>query len=135
LPYKPITLEDPGLTEQEMELFAKGARHLFGSPETDDEDTAEEDTPLVTVRIPANLRRLTGQRDEVQINAGTVGAALSTLNGLYPGFIERIFDERGSLRRFVLVVLNDETIANDEVLSTPTKTGDEISIIPALAGG
>jgi hypothetical protein len=54
---------------------------------------------------------------------------------LYRRFDERIFDERGPLRRFVLVVLNDETIAIDEVLSAPTKTGDGISIIPALAGG
>jgi molybdopterin synthase sulfur carrier subunit len=71
----------------------------------------------------------------VQVDAATVGAAITQLQALFPGIKERLLDEAGEVRRFVNVYVNEEDIRFLQNQQTPLKDGDEISIIPAIAGG
>jgi len=87
------------------------------------------------VRIPTPLRRLTNNEEIVEVNASTVGGAIAELQSRYPGIRERLLDESGAVRRFVNVYLNEEDIRFLQNQETPIKDGDEISIIPAIAGG
>ncbi len=87
------------------------------------------------VRIPTPLRKLTNDEDVVQVTATTVGAAIAELQGRYPGIKERLVDEKGEVRRFVNVYVNEEDIRFLQNQQTPLKDGDEVSIIPAIAGG
>ena len=89
----------------------------------------------VNVRIPTPLRKLTKDKDTVQAAGATVQDIIDSLEKQYPGLKERLCDERGELRRFVNVYLNDEDIRFAQGRSTPVKDGDEISVIPAIAGG
>jgi molybdopterin synthase sulfur carrier subunit len=89
----------------------------------------------VTVRIPTPLRKLTHDEEIVQVNAATVGAAIAELQGRFPGIQERLTDDAGSVRRFVNVYVNEEDIRFLQNQDTALKDGDEISIIPAIAGG
>ncbi|HXI84250.1 MAG TPA: ubiquitin-like small modifier protein 1 [Verrucomicrobiae bacterium] len=89
----------------------------------------------VNVRIPTPLRKLTKDKDIVQAAGSTIQDIIDSLEKEYPGLKERICDERGELRRFVNVYLNDEDIRFAQGKSTPVKDGDEISVIPAIAGG
>ena len=89
----------------------------------------------VKVRIPTPLRKLTKDKDTVQAAGGTIQDIIDSLEQQYPGLKERLCDERGELRRFVNVYLNDEDIRFAQGKSTPVKDGDEISVIPAIAGG
>ena len=89
----------------------------------------------VNVRIPTPLRKLTKDKDTVQAAGGTIQDIIENLETQYPGLKERLCDERGELRRFVNVYLNDEDIRFAQGKSTPVKDGDEISVIPAIAGG
>lgn len=87
------------------------------------------------IRIPTPLRKLTGEREIVQADGSTVGELLLSLDTTFPGLKDRICDEAGNVRRFVNVYLNDEDIRFLEEKATPVKDGDEISIVPAIAGG
>jgi molybdopterin synthase sulfur carrier subunit len=87
------------------------------------------------VRIPTPLRKLTNNDDVVEVNAATVGDAIAELQSRYPGIKERLLDDAGEVRRFVNVYVNEEDIRFLENQKTPLKDGDEISIIPAIAGG
>ena len=87
------------------------------------------------VRIPTPLRKLTNDEDVVQVTATTVGAAIAELQVRYPGIKERLVDEKGEVRRFVNVYVNEEDIRFLQNQQTPLKDGDEVSIIPAIAGG
>jgi sulfur-carrier protein len=78
---------------------------------------------------------LTNNAELVEINATTIGGAIQELQALFPGIAERLVDEKGEIRRFVNVYVNEEDIRFLENQSTPLKDGDEISIIPAIAGG
>ncbi|HUY86152.1 MAG TPA: ubiquitin-like small modifier protein 1 [Acidimicrobiales bacterium] len=89
----------------------------------------------LTVRIPTQLRPLTGNSSEVTVEASTVGEALKALEAAHPGIGERIFDESGKLRRFVNVFLSDEDVRFLDGLTTATLDGQTISIVPAVAGG
>ena len=89
----------------------------------------------VNVRIPTPLRKLTKDKDIVQAAGSTIQDVIDNLEKEYPGLKERICDEKGELRRFVNVYLNDEDIRFAQGKSTPVKDGDEISVIPAIAGG
>jgi sulfur-carrier protein len=89
----------------------------------------------VKVRVPAQLRALTGGRGEVQVEGATVGEVLKALDAGHPGFAERLFDEEGRLRRFVNVFLADEDVRFLDGLSTPVAPGQTVSIVPAVAGG
>jgi molybdopterin synthase sulfur carrier subunit len=89
----------------------------------------------VTVRIPTQLRNLSGNAAEVQVEAGTVAEALKALDAAHPGFAERLFDESGELRRFVNVFLADEDIRFLQGVDTTVTEGQVVSIVPAVAGG
>lgn len=87
------------------------------------------------IRIPTPLRKLTGEREVVQADGATVGELLLSLDTSFPGLKDRICDDAGNVRRFVNVYLNDEDIRFLAENATPVKDGDEISIVPAIAGG
>jgi sulfur-carrier protein len=87
------------------------------------------------VRIPTPLRKLTNNEELVEVNAATIGAAIEELQARFPGIAERLVDEKGEVRRFVNVYVNEEDIRFLQNRTTPLKDGDEISIIPAIAGG
>jgi molybdopterin synthase sulfur carrier subunit len=89
----------------------------------------------VTVRIPTPLRKLTGGADEVSIEGATVGAMIDNLEAAHAGMKERLCDEKGEIRRFVNVYLNDEDVRFLNGRDTELKDGDEVSIVPAIAGG
>ena len=89
----------------------------------------------VTVRIPTPLRKLTNGEEEIELEADTIGAAIAALQAKYPGIEERLIDESGEVRRFVNVYVNEEDIRFLEGKDTQLKDGDDISIIPAIAGG
>ncbi len=89
----------------------------------------------INVRIPTPLRKLTHDEEIVQVTATTVGGAIAELQTRYPGIKERLTDDAGSVRRFVNVYVNEEDIRFLQNQETPLKEGDEISIIPAIAGG
>ena len=89
----------------------------------------------VNVRIPTPLRKLTQDKDAVQATGVTIQEIVDNLEKQYPGLKERLCDERGELRRFVNIHLNDEDIRFAQGRQTAVKDGDEISIIPAIAGG
>ena len=90
---------------------------------------------MATVRIPTPLRKLTNGLEEVAAQGGTIGEIITDLEKHYPGLKERICDDKGQLRRFVNVFANDEDIRFLQNLDTPVKEKDEISIVPAIAGG
>lgn len=90
---------------------------------------------MATVRIPTPLRKLTSGKEEVSATGGTIGELITSLETQYPGIKERICDETGKVRRFVNIFANDEDIRFLKNLETPVKDSDEISIVPAIAGG
>jgi molybdopterin synthase sulfur carrier subunit len=87
------------------------------------------------VRIPSPLRKLTNNEEVVEVTSATIGDAITELQSRYPGIKERLVDEKGEVRRFVNVYVNEEDIRFLQNQNTPLKEGDEISIIPAIAGG
>ena len=87
------------------------------------------------IRIPTPLRKLTNNQELIEVNAGTIGEAIIELQSRFPGIQERLVDEKGEVRRFVNVYVNEEDIRFLQNQKTPLKEGDEISIIPAIAGG
>ena len=89
----------------------------------------------VKVRIPTPLQKLTGQKGEVAVQARNVKELIEVLEKEFPGMKDRICDEKGKIRRFVNVYLNEEDIRFLKQEETSLKDGDEISIVPAIAGG
>lgn len=89
----------------------------------------------VTVRIPTPLRRMTNGQDKLEMDASTLSVMIDSLEASYPGFKERLIDENGDLRYFVNIYLNGEDVRFLQGLETSTTSGDEISIVPAVAGG
>ena len=89
----------------------------------------------ITVRIPTPLRRLTGGADVVDSEGSNKSGVVENLESNYAGFKERLIDENGEMRYFVNLYLNGEDVRFLEGLDTLTKDGDEISIVPAVAGG
>ncbi len=90
---------------------------------------------MTTVRIPTQLRTLTGGVGEVAVEGANVGEVLQGLDAAHPGFGERLFDEQGSLRRFVNVFVDEEDVRFLDGLATPVGAGQTLSIVPAVAGG
>lgn len=89
----------------------------------------------IPVRIPTPLRGLTGNKDQVTGRGNTVGELLKDLQAQFPGIGERLFDQTGALRRFVAVYVNGEDIRFLQDQQTPVGPEDEVSIVPAVAGG
>jgi len=89
----------------------------------------------VTVRIPTPLRKITNDQDVVAASAGDLAAVIADLDSNYPGLKDRVVDDQGEIRRFVNVFVNGEDVRFLEGLGTTVAEGDEISIVPAVAGG
>lgn len=89
----------------------------------------------IVVRIPTPLQKLTGDKAEVTAEAGNVQDLLADLDRQFPGLKDRLCDPSGKLRRFVNLYVNEEDIRFLKQESTALKDGDEVSIIPAIAGG
>ncbi len=89
----------------------------------------------VLIRIPTPLRRMTNGQAQVELESATLGEMVDKLDASFPGFKERLLDENGELRYFVNLYLNGEDVRFLQGLATSTKSGDEVSIVPAVAGG
>jgi len=89
----------------------------------------------VKVLIPTPLRKFTGDQDTVEASADNVGALLLALDTAHPGLGKPLIDEEGNPRRFVNLYVNGEDIRFAQGKDTPLKDGDEVSIVPAIAGG
>jgi molybdopterin synthase sulfur carrier subunit len=89
----------------------------------------------VMVRIPGPLRKITNGADKVEMEGESLNALIGALEDEYPGMKERLLDDNGELRYFVNLYLNNEDVRFLEGLNTAIKSGDEISIVPAVAGG
>ena len=89
----------------------------------------------VKLRIPTPLRALAGGAAELKVEGGTVSEVLATLEKEHPGFRQRIYDESGEIRRFVNIYVSGEDIRFLKGVDTPVKEGEEVSIVPAVAGG
>ena len=88
-----------------------------------------------TVKIPTPLRKLTNGETSVAADGSTVGAIVEALESSYPGMRERLIDESGDLRHFVNIYLNGEDVRYLDGLNSPVGDSDELSIVPAVAGG
>lgn len=93
------------------------------------------DATSITVLIPTPLRRFTGGESRVSVSADSVGQALDALEELHPGIGERIREDTGQVRRFVNVFVNGKNVRDADGIETTLKPGDELGIIPAMAGG
>ena len=89
----------------------------------------------VLVRIPTPLRRMTNGQGKVEVESGTLGELLERLDASYPGIKARLVDENGELHYYVNVYLNGEDVHFLQGLDTAASSGDEVSIVPAVAGG
>ena len=90
---------------------------------------------MASIRIPMPLRKLTNEIDVVNTDAATLGEAVDKLETDFPGIKERIVDEKGEIRRFVNIYVNGDDVRFLDNLRTALKPGDEVSIVPAVAGG
>ncbi len=89
----------------------------------------------IVVRIPTPLRRLTDGQDKVDVAGDSLSGVIDAMNEQYPGIRERICDDQGQLRNFVNVYVNGEDVRFLQGLETATTDGDEVSVVPAVAGG
>ena len=89
----------------------------------------------ILVRIPTPLRRMTNGEAKVELESSNVAELVEKLDASYPGFKDRLVDENGDLRYFVNIYLNGEDVRFLQGLDTSTNSGDEVSIVPAVAGG
>ena len=90
---------------------------------------------MIKVRIPTPLRPLTKGQGEVEVTAASITDLIDTLNAAHPGIKARLCDDSGELRRFVNIYVNEEDIRFLKGKDTSLKDGDEVSIVPAIAGG
>ena len=90
---------------------------------------------MIKVRIPTPLRPLTKGQGEVEAQAKNIAEMIHNLNASHPGIKDRLCDETGELRRFVNIYVNEEDIRFLKGKETSLKDGDEVSIVPAIAGG
>ncbi len=90
---------------------------------------------VVQVRIPTILRTYTGGESQVSASGSTLAEVIDDLEQSYPGIKGRILDEQGAIRRFVNVYVGNDDVRFVDGLSTPTKEGEQVSVIPAVAGG
>lgn len=90
---------------------------------------------MPSVLIPTPLRKLTNDLDSVSVAGGTIDELIGNLEKSYPGIKERLLDDAGNVRRFVLIYVNGEDIRDLQDKATAVKDNDEVSIVPAIAGG
>lgn len=89
----------------------------------------------ISVSIPTPLRGLTNNLDTVELEAATIESMIDELDAKFPGVKDRLVDPQGNLRRFVNFYVNGEDVRFLEDKKTALKANDEISIVPAIAGG
>lgn len=89
----------------------------------------------IMVRIPTPLRKLTGEKGEIEAAGSNISELIEDIENRYPGLKERIYDETGEIRRFINIYVNEEDIRFIDGEKTAVADGDEVSIIPAIAGG
>ena len=90
---------------------------------------------MAQIRIPTPLRKLTNEQEIVAVDGATLSEAIDSLEGAFPGIKERLVDEAGAIRRFVNIYVNGEDVRFLDNASTALKPEDEVSIVPAVAGG
>ncbi len=90
---------------------------------------------MAKVRIPTPLRQLSAGKDLLEVTGGTLQQCIDELETGFPGFKDRLCDESGQVRRFVNIYVNGEDVRFLSGVTTAIKAGDEISIVPAVAGG
>ncbi len=90
---------------------------------------------MIKVRIPTPLRAMTKNQGEVEVTGANIAEMIENLNLSYSGLKDRLCDEKGELRRFVNIYVNEEDIRFLKGRDTVLKDGDEVSIVPAIAGG
>jgi len=93
------------------------------------------DTPTVTVRIPTPLRKYTGEQAAVEVEGATVDAALRALVEAHPALRDNLYTEDDTLRQFVNIYVGDDDIRYGDGVETALEPGDEVSIVPSIAGG
>ena len=89
----------------------------------------------VTVRIPTPLRQMTNGQNKVEVTPSTMGELIQQLDAAYPGIRDRLLDETGEMHYFVNLYLNGEDVRFLQGMDTSANTGDEVSIVPSVAGG
>ena len=89
----------------------------------------------VTIRIPTPLRKFTDGKSEVDVEGGTIREVFDDVENRHGGLQEKIFDDACEIRRFINVFVNGEDVRHSQGLDTPVKDGDEVSVVPAIAGG
>jgi len=89
----------------------------------------------VTIRIPTPLRKFTEGKSEVDVEGGTIREVFDNVESSHGGLKEKIFDDAGETRRFINIFVNGDDVRHAEGLDTPVKDGDEVSVVPAIAGG
>lgn len=90
---------------------------------------------MTTVYVPTPLRRLTGGQSKVQVQASDIADLIQALERNYPGFADRVLDDEGQVKRFIQIFRNDDEIRTLQGVGTPVTEDDQVSIIPAMAGG
>ena len=90
---------------------------------------------MATVLIPTPLRRFTAGQGKLTIAGGDIATLIRTIDGQYPGIADKVLDADGNVKRFINVFVNDSEIRTLQGLATPVKESDQVSIVPALAGG
>jgi len=93
------------------------------------------DSVEITILVPTPLRRFTDGQAKVGVKGATVADALDDLNDRSPGIGERLLDDEGQIRRFVNIFVNGQNVRDVDGAQTNLKSGDEVGIIPAMAGG
>lgn len=89
----------------------------------------------ITIQIPSALRPQTDGNATVDVEGATIKEALASLTAAHPDLGNRLYKSEGELNRFINIYVNDEDIRFLENLDTPVKPGDDVSIVPAIAGG
>ena len=90
---------------------------------------------MATVLVPTPLRRLTGGQAKLTVEGSDISALIQSINQQYPGISAKIIDDEGNVKRFINIFVNDSEIRTLQGLATPVKANDQISIVPAMAGG
>ena len=90
---------------------------------------------MAQIKIPTPLRSLTNDEDTVAVNAPNLKELIAQMENSYPGIAERLLDENNELRRFVNIFINGEDVRFLDGLDSPVRDDDEVSIVPAVAGG
>lgn len=90
---------------------------------------------MATVLVPTPLRRLTGGQGKLTVEGNTIGAVIQTLEQQYPGISAKILDDEGNVKRFINVFVNESEIRTLQGMATAVKSNDQVSIVPAMAGG